>query len=156
MNKKVLISISLFIVLLLTTVSCFANINLESEIQSSANRSEETLQNAGDGIKNIATDIGAGIKDTAQGIGNGIEDVIDGSDNDHGTGTVTESSNEAVGSTEMTIGESSDYAATRTSTDMLTGTTMTNTAWVWLILGIVGIAIVALTWYYVSQNNDNR
>ena len=54
------------------------------------------------------------------------------------------------------MGETGDYTATRTATDRITGTTMTNTAWVWLILGIVGVVIVALTWYYVSQYNDRH
>ena len=53
----------------------------------------------------------------------------------------------------------SDYTATRTATtnDNLFG--MSNTAWTWLILGIVGIVIVALVWYYGAQyehrNYDN-
>ena len=33
-------------------------------------------------------------------------------------------------------------------------TGMSNTAWIWLILGITGIGIVALTWYYVAQDNN--
>ena len=46
--------------------------------------------------------------------------------------------------------EDSGYSATRTSTTGNAG--MTNSAWVWLIIGIVGIMIVALVWYYVAQD----
>ena len=46
------------------------------------------------------------------------------------------------------------YTATRTATD--TGYGMTNTAWIWLIVGIVGIMIVALVWYYVAQDTGTR
>lgn len=142
MNKKLLTTLLLFIVLLFCSVSCFANTdnNLGSEMQDSANKSQTTIQNAGEGIRNIASDIGNGVERAAQDVGNGVADMFDGND---GAGMGTDARTDG-------------YTATRTSTDRLTGTTMTNTAWVWLILGIVGVVIVALTWYYVSQNNDRH
>ena len=161
MNKKILTAILLFVVLLFASVSCYANTNLGTEMQDSANKSQTTLQNAGNGIQNIASDVGNGVQGAAQSIGNGIQDMFNGND-----GTVTDSENEAVGigtdnnNNENTgmgaTGTTGDYGATRTATDRITGTTMTNTAWVWLILGVVGVAIVALTWYYVSQHNDRH
>lgn len=43
-----------------------------------------------------------------------------------------------------------DYTATRTATsNNVMG--LSSTAWTWLILGIVGIVIVALVWYYGAQ-----
>lgn len=141
MNKKLLTAILLFVVLLLGSVSCYANTanNLGTEIQNSANKTQTTIQNAGQGIKNVASDIGNGVQHAVQGIGNGMQDGLNTTNNKDGIGVST-----------------GNYATARTSTDKITGTTMTNTAWIWLILGIVGVVIVALTWYYVSQNNERH
>ena len=52
----------------------------------------------------------------------------------------------------------SNYTATRTATTNQTFMGMSSTAWTWLIIGIAGIAIVALVWYYGSQirtSNDD-
>lgn len=151
MNKKLLTAILFFAVLLFTSVSCYANNNLGTEMQDSANKSQTTIQNAGEGIQNVASDIGNGVQGATQSIGNGVQDMFDGNE-----GTVTGNDNEAVGIMGTDMGDTGDYTATRTATDRITGTTMTNTAWVWLILGVVGVSIVALTWYYVSQNNDRH
>lgn len=43
-----------------------------------------------------------------------------------------------------------DYTATRTSAEN-NAMGLSSTAWTWLILGIVGIVIVALVWYYGAQ-----
>lgn len=144
MNRKLLTAILLFVVLLLGSVSCFANTNtnLGTEVKDSADKSKTTLQNAGEGIKNIASDIGSGVQGATTSITQGVQNMFDGH---NGTTNRTD----GIGTT------NGNYTAARTSTDRLTGTTMTNTAWVWLILGIVGVVIVALTWYYVTQNNDS-
>ena len=137
MNKKFLVTIFLFATIVLCSVSCFAsNEDLGTEVKVSWNKTETTIQNAGQGVKNVAEDIGTGIRDMAQGMGNGIQDMFDGNNNTD-NGTMTTNGN---------------YNATRTSAD-IAGTGMSNTAWVWLILGITGIVIIALTWYYVSQDN---
>ncbi len=148
MNKKFLTSFLVFIVVLLISATCFAtNTDLGTEMQDSANKAGESMQNAGNGMMNMANDIGNGIqdmaegigngiRDTAQGIGAGVEDMFDGDDMNTTTGT--------------------NYNATRTSADVTGTTGMANTAWIWLILGITGIVIVALTWYYVSQDNGHN
>ena len=61
----------------------------------------------------------------------------------------------------MTQNNNSNYNATRTSTT--TNNTfmgMSATAWTWLIIGVAGIAIIALVWYYGTQvrtsHNDDE
>ena len=151
MNNKLLTAILLFTVLLLSSVSCYANSNLGTEMQDSTNKSQTTIQNAGEGIRDVASDIGNGVQGAAESIGNGVQDMFDGND-----GAVTNSDDEAVGIMGTDMGDTGDYTATRTATDRITGTTMSNTAWVWLILGIVGAVIIALTWYYVAQHNESH
>ncbi len=33
---------------------------------------------------------------------------------------------------------------------------MNSTAWIWLVIGIATIAIIALVWYYGKQNVNNH
>lgn len=138
MNKKILAIIILLIMSLFFSVYSFAtnDTTFGDEVMDSVDKSKESIQNAGEQVKNITSDIGNEIQGTLHNAGQGMQDVLDGNDS---------MSSET---------QSGDYTATRTATDQITGTTMSNTAWVWLILGIVGFVIVALTWYYVSQNTD--
>lgn len=141
MKNKLLLSILIILAILLTSIACFANnTNLGEELKDSGNKSEHTIQNAGEGIKNIASDIGNGIQNAASDIGRGVENVFH------------------TGNTDGSHTATNGYTATRTSTaGATTGMGgMSRTTWVWLIMGIVGIVIIALTWYYVTQNNDSR
>lgn len=145
MNKKILLCILTVLAIILSSIICFANDgndNLGEELKDSGNKSEHTIQNAGEGIRNIASDIGNGIQNAASDVGRGVEDVFTTDNNSYNS---MDTANDG-------------YTATRTSTD---GTNagvggMTRTAWIWLIMGIVAIVIIALTWYYVTQNNDTR
>ena len=47
----------------------------------------------------------------------------------------------------------SNYNASRTSTATVLG--MNATAWTWLIVGIVGVAIVALVWFYGKEHSES-
>lgn len=148
MKKKIFTSILLFATILFVSITCYANdMDLGSEMRDSADKTSESMQNAGNGvmgfannigngIRDMAEDVGNGIQDTAEGIGSGIQNMFNGDDGNTTTGT--------------------NYNATRTSADVAGTTGMANTAWIWLILGITGIVIVALTWYYVSQDTGNN
>ena len=164
MNKKIFSIILLFVVFSLCNTLCFAtdNTSLGNELQNSADKSLNTLENAGQGIQNMAENAGNGIKGAAQDMGNGIQDVAEDIGNgvqnmaeDVGNGMESMFQDGYVNNTVTGDSNTNSYTATRTSADV-TGTAMTNTAWVWLILGITGIIIIALTWYYVSQDNDRH
>lgn len=144
MKNKLLLSILIILVVLLASIVCFANndTNLGEELKNSTNKSEHTIQNAGEGIKNIASDIGNGIQNAANDIGKGVENVFH-------AGTTGNS---------PTTTSTDGYTAARTSTDS-TATGMggiSRAVWIWLIMGIVGIIIIALTWYYVTQDSHSR
>lgn len=139
MNKKLLISLLTLAFIFCSSV-CFAT-NVGTEMQNSVQKSGTTLENMGNGIKNIAEDVGNGVQGAASSIGNSMEDFFDMNNNN----------NDNVGDTAKIA--SDGYTATRTNTNV---GSMTNTAWIWLILGIVGVVIVAMTWYYVSQDNSHK
>lgn len=150
MNKKIFISILIVFAILLSTF-VFANndTTLGNELKNSIDKSGDTLQNVGEGARNIASDIGNGIQNAASNVGQGVEDMFDGNDDNWGDNN----NNGNNGNN-----ENDGYVATRTTTDGGAGMAgmMNNTTWIWLIMGIVAVAIVGLTWYYVTQNTDAR
>lgn len=60
---------------------------------------------------------------------------------------------EGVRDTENTT--RTDYNATRTAidNDLTNGTGMTGTNWIWIILAVVGVVILATVWFYAMQNS---
>ena len=104
-------------------------------MSESTGKAENTMQDFGQGVMNFANDVGSGIKNTAEDIGNSMQNMFDGDNPNTTTGN--------------------DYNAARTSADASGTNGMANTAWIWLILGVTGIIIIALTWYYVSQDNGH-
>ena len=148
MSKKIFTTILLLVTFLLISATCFANdTDLGTELQDSANKTGESMQNAGNGMMNVANGIGNGMQDMAEGFGNGIRNTAEGI----GAGV-----EDMFDGDDMNTTTGSNYNATRTSADTTGGTGMSNTAWIWLILGITGIVIVALTWYYVSQDTGHN
>lgn len=138
MNKKFIVGLLAFAFICCSSV-CFAT-SAGAEMQDSAQKSATTIENMGNGVKNVVQDVGNGIQGAASNLGNGVKNVLDGNRNDTNMGVTTRAGTDG-------------YTATRTNANM---GGMTNTAWVWLILGIVGVMIVALTWYYVSQDNSRK
>jgi hypothetical protein len=152
MKNKIFTAILLISLLLLSSI-CFASDTqlaaLGNELHDSADKTKDSMQNVGKGLENLTNgvggamhNVGQGIQNTASTIGNGVQNAFTGMDNRNGLGTLTATDN-------------GGYTATRLSTDA-GANLMSNTAFIWLIMGIVGVIIVALTWYYVSQNNDSH
>ena len=117
-----------------------------------------------------ADDNGGMLQDAA----NGVRNVVGGAENavEDGAKDIANTSRNATGDMENTMnsdsnrnmnndnGNANSYTATRTDANgSATFMGMNSTAWTWLIIGIAGIAIVALVWYYgtqVNNSNDNR
>ena len=96
----------------------------------------------------FANNDGSMLQDAA----NGVRDAVGGAENameNKDNSGMTQNNNRT---------NNSNYTATRTATTNSTFMGMSSTAWTWLIIGIAGIAIVALVWYYGSQirtSNDD-
>lgn len=100
----------------------------------------EALNSTKNAVMNVGNAIGNGVKGVANGAANLGKDAMN---------TTQSAGNSIVGATSMN-NDGMDYTATRTSsTSNAMG--LSSTAWTWLILGIVGIVIVALVWYYGAQ-----
>lgn len=136
--KKFFVSTIIFSIILLT----FSCINFAANLSSD--------------VKNVTDSIGNAVANTANGAKNVVENTENTLENGANTmvGTTENLTNDAknmTGYVESSINNmSDDYTAERTSTTSgFMG--MSSTAWTWLILGIVGLAIVGLVWYYGSQ-----
>ena len=148
MLKKSLICALAIIILSLCCTISFANekgnnINLGNEIIRSIDKTENSMKNVVSG--NIVRDAGNMINDEINMIEDGVynvENTIRNDDNNNTAGVVGRNDG--------------DYNATRTSVDQtLNGgiNTMTATTWMWIILIVAAVTIMAAIWYYATQGN---
>ena len=149
MKKKFLISTALLItVLAISTSYTFATNNMLNTLEH--------------GVQNVASDVGAVVtrgvdatKNTVENAGNAVTGA---------TTTKNAANNTVAGTTGTKTGTANtNYTATRANTGNVTVAGMTATAWAWLIVGILGVAIVALVWFYgkehvnyTSTNNNSN
>ena len=135
MVKKVLIITTILSAILFISFStCFAvenNMSMNTMARDMKNMSagiEGGMQSVANGVGNVTRDLGNGAMNVVNGISEGIQ-------------------NTAVATT------SSNYNASRTSTATVLG--MNANTWTWLIVGILGVAIVALVWYYGKEHSQS-
>ena len=141
MYKKLLISFSILIAMILSFTVCFANNNM--------------LENAANGVRNVVGGAENAVEDAAKDVSNTSKEATNNIENgaNNAKNTVTDNHDGT---------KTNNYTATRTATDGTAHTFMgmSSTAWTWLIIGIAAIAIVALVWYYAAQmrssNYDNK
>ena len=141
--KKFLVSTIIFSMILfcLSYISFAANLtndtkntmnNIGNAVSNTSNNAKNTIQNVENKVENGAMDTRNTVTGAIRNVENGIEDIANDT---------------MMGKTENT---DDNYTATRTaSNNGFLG--MSSTNWTWVILAIVGIAIVALVWYYGSQ-----
>lgn len=147
MKKKFLISTALLIAVFALSASySFATSNMVNTVEN--------------GAKNIASDVGGAISSGVGATKNTLENA--GNMISNGAQNVTSG---ATGTTARTTTNATNtYTATKTSTANVKVAGMTATGWAWLIVGILGVAIVALVWFYgrqhetesYSSNNNNE
>ena len=136
MAKKIFVSFAIVILSLCCSV-CFAadndsNVNLGNEITDS-------LDKAGDSVRNVADDVMNG---------------VDGNNNDrnnNNNNNMARNRNNDMDNNVFTNG----YNAVRTSVDDVATGNMSTTTWIWIILAVAAIIIVAMVWYYAVQNNND-
>lgn len=134
MNRKFLYGIILFVAIILFSTS----------FTFAANK--PAMENAANGIRNVVGGAENTIENAASGVANTSKNVTGDVENAGNTMNMGTNGNSGTG-----------YTATRTSTDIAGDTTflgMNSTAWIWLILAIAAVAIVALVYYYSAQTRD--
>ncbi len=139
--KKILISSILLFTISLLSIQIFAA-TVNNDVKSNTENVKNSVLNTVNGTKNAAKNVG-------NSVGNGLTNAKN---------TVVDST-EKTGNSVMNAGNSlmgtmdnmdNNYTAQRTAADVTVLGMSTNT-WTWLILAIVGIAIIGLVWYYGAQ-----
>lgn len=115
----------------------------------------QDIRNVVGGAENVVEDVG-------KGVAGGIRNITAGGENVMENATHTNANNSTSNKTTGTAtSNNNNYTATRTTTRSAANTTngnflgMNSTVWTWIIMAIVGIAIVALVWMYAKQNTHN-
>lgn len=149
MKKKIYISILAVITITLLSFSyTFAANDMKAV---------DGIRNVVGGAENVVEDAGKGIVDGVRNITSNGENAMDNITRDTGN-TMQNAGNGIAGALST---DNNGYDATRTTTrsavDAGEGTFlgMNSTVWTWLIMAVVGIAIVALVWMYAKQNNNS-
>jgi hypothetical protein len=146
MAKKILYACLISIALLFTANVVFANndtktTSLGNEVTTSIDGTEERVDNLVDNkdrssnTQNIGENIGDTIKDGVENIKDGAENLVDGDNTNKNT------VNTAV------AGKTGNY----TTSEQVTSTEIAGTTWVWIVLAVIAIIIIAAVWYYAAQ-----
>lgn len=149
MNKKIFISTLLIVSLLIASTSCFAADN-NTTWQDGVNGVRNVVGGAENVIEDAAQGTAGAIKNGTNNIESGLNTAVDDMTNNNNNNN--ENNNDTDNYMAGTIDNNNNngnYTATRTATFM----GMTGNTWTWFIIGIVGIAIIALVWAYSVQGN---
>lgn len=141
MKSKAIFFFIVFSIIILFSTICFAE-------------EDGMMDNMSEDFQNTMQEEGNMIEDTASGMVNGVKNGVTGVAN-------------AMGNIGTTVMDSMDmnynndnYTAERTSTPGYTNENtflgLNSTAWTWIIMGIVGTAVVGLIIYYNTQKNYDR
>lgn len=144
MNKKIFITILMFSIISLSFCSySFAE-------NGAMNNAKDAVMNTGNSIGNAVAGATNAVVDGARDLGNTAASAGNSIMNANGD-TESDATNTLDNNGGMLDNTDGNYTATRTSTnnDNLLG--LSDNTWTWLILGIVGLAIVGLVWYYGAQ-----
>ena len=164
MNKKI------FFTVLMIFISLIAFCSYSFAATNMMNNARNAVMDAGNAIgdtiveaKNAVVDGARGLTNGATTLGNDAMNGVKNMGNDavNGERNIEDNAVDTMNTTGGIFDNNNDnYTATRTATTNNGFLGMSDTTWTWLILGIVGIAIVALVWYYGAQyehrnyNND--
>ena len=134
MKKKLLISSAIILASIFSFTVCFATDglgNVANDVRNVVGGVENTVENA---VENAVRDVSNVSKDVTGSVENGMNS-----------------------DTHNSMSRTNNYNTTRVATgssNMSGG--MSASAWTWLILGIVAIAIIAVVWYYSMQLTNGR
>lgn len=142
-----------FYIIALLIVSIFV-LSVSYTFAANEPQAVQGIRNVVGGAENMVEDAGRGIVDGVRNVTSGGENMMENAAGNIGNG-VQNAGNRVTGA--MT---SDNYNATRTTTrsadiNAAEGTFlgMNGTVWTWLIMAVVGVAIIALVWMYAKQNN---
>ena len=165
LKKSLICTLAITILSLFCTVSFAAEennkINLGNEIMRSIDKTGDSMQNviSGNVVKDAGNMINNGVNMVSNGIndvGNTVNGTVNNMDNRVNNGNDNRD-NRNNNDNKAVMGTNGDYYnTTRTSTAQTLNNginTMTATTWMWIILIVAAVTIMAAIWYYATQGN---
>ena len=143
MTKKIILTFIITIFALFVTTYSFATDEIKEDTMNAANGIRNTVGDIENTVENTVKDAGNAVREGTNDLENAGNDVTSGMNNNLSTSTSTNNQESNNG-----------YSASRTSTGSETG--INSTMLTWLILAIVAVAIIALIWFYATQNNHSK
>lgn len=151
MAKKIFFTIFFAILALFTLASLsFAESNeittkLGNEVTESMNKTERSMDDLGDktGLDKAGKAIDNGVKDTGKMIDNGAKSV--GRDMKDGM-------EDLVGESNKVAGRTGNYASSQIQGEVGRNG-MTANAWIWIVMAVVALVIIAAVWFYAMQRD---
>lgn len=162
MTKKIFITFIVIATTLLFSSFVFAT----NAVQNATKDMGNEMRDSWDKLGNTTQNMGNNVKGAMDNVGNTLTDNKDNNNTNN-----TDNVNSATAGTNNNTNDdngwfnednnNTNYTATRTTGDTTTtGTGLfgmnTGTMWTWIILALVGVAIVSLVWYFSSQSTTNR
>ena len=150
MQKKIFFSVTILAIITFFSISTsFANSNM---VNDAVNTTEGGVNTVVNGVEDAGQAVGNFVGDVGHAAGNIVEDVVNGAGSlvEDGKNTLESGAN----ATSNTLNSATSYTAQRTSADNGTFLGMNADAWSWIIVGVFGIAIVALVLFYGNQHSN--
>lgn len=167
MAKKIFMSLAIIMLTLCCLSVCFAadnnsNVNLGDELTRSLDKTEDSVENVtGDVMNGITSDTENNRNADNRNNNMNNDDTINFRNSDNRNNSMnnnntnnynTNGNNRNNNNTDNNV-FTEGYNAVRTSVDEITTGNMSTTTWVWIILAVAAIIIVAMVWYYAVQDN---
>ena len=147
MAKKIFLTTiyMLLFILALTTISFCESGNmttkLGNEVTSSMNKTEKNMDDFSK--KSELDKAGSAIKDGVEDIGDDVEDLGDKNE--------TEKDNRAV------AGRTGNYSTSEIqTTGQQQQNGMTRNVWIWIVMVVVALIIIAAVWFYATSQNQRQ
>lgn len=148
MKKKIMLSVLFSAICILMSTVCFATTNdsnknntmtekIGNEITSSIKETEKSVDNL------VNTDV---VNNVNKGLNKDDDKDNSSKKRSDMTNDVDKEENKIV------AGTTGNYNAGETATT--SGNGMSVTTWVWIILAVLAVIIIAAVWYYAAQRND--
>jgi len=149
MSKKLFISTLIILTLLFISSLSFAAEN--TLLQDGVNGIRNMVGGAENVVEDAAQGLTGAVRNGTNSIENGLNTATDDMNNNNNSNNDNNNDdNYMVGTTDNN--NNGNYTATRTATFM----GMNGNTWTWFIIGIVGIAIIALVWAYSMQDTKRE
>ena len=139
-KKFVITSIAIIFLSLFCGFCLAAEGDMKMNVNDLGNGINETLDKAGQTVKNVTDDVVSG-------------NVMDKAKN--GLDKMDTKTKEGINDIKNT-GEAGVYNITRTDATIDGAVRSDNMVWIWMIIAVLMILIVSAVWMYVSQNNERR